>query len=330
MKTAVVILNWNGKQLLERFLPSVIAYSSEALIYVADNASTDDSISFLKTFYPEIKIIQNKENGGFAKGYNDALKQVNAEIFVLLNSDVEVTQNWLTPVLNHLKKHSEVVAAQPKILDYKNKNHFEYAGAAGGFIDKFGYPFCRGRIFNTIEEDKGQYNDIISIFWASGACFFVKSAAFWEAGGFDEDYFAHQEEIDLCWRFHNKNQKVSYVGTSSVYHLGGATLKNSNPKKTFLNFRNSLFSILKNAPRKQLFYLIFVRMLLDGFAAAQFLLSLQPLHFLAIGKAHFSFYIHFKKIYCKRMNNKQIDKYYNLYLLLYLYFFKDKKHFNSL
>lgn len=330
MKTAVVILNWNGKQLLETFLPSVVAYSSEAVIYVADNASTDDSISFLKTIYPDIKIIQNKENDGFAKGYNDALKQVDAEVFVLLNSDVEVTQNWLTPVLNHLKKHPEVVAAQPKILDYKNKTHFEYAGAAGGFIDKFGYPFCRGRIFNTIEEDKGQFNDIVPIFWASGACFFVKSAAFWEAGGFDEDYFAHQEEIDLCWRFHNKNQKVSYVGTSSVYHLGGATLKNSNPRKTFLNFRNSLFSLLKNAPTKQLFYLIFVRMLLDGIAAAQFLLSFQPLHFLAVGKAHFSFYANFKKIHRKRLYNKQIKKYYTVYLLIYLYIFKRKKCFNSL
>jgi len=200
MNTAVVILNWNGKQLLETFLPSVVENTSEATIFVADNASSDNSIQFLKTNYPEIKIIQNKINGGFAKGYNDALKHIDADIFVLLNSDVEVTQNWLTPVINHLKAHPEVVAAQPKILDYKNKTYFEYAGAAGGFIDKFGYPFCRGRIFNTIEEDKGQYNDISSIFWASGACFFVKSAAFWEAGFVLAD-LQQKPKSFLCWYF---------------------------------------------------------------------------------------------------------------------------------
>ncbi len=330
MKTAVVILNWNGRQLLEKFLPSVIAYSSEATIYVADNASTDDSVSFLKTNFPEILILQNTENGGYAKGYNDALKNVDADLFVLLNSDVEVTENWLELVVQHLETHPEVVAAQPKILDYKNKSHFEYAGAAGGFIDKFGYPYCRGRIFNTIEEDKGQFDDISEIFWASGACFFVKAKAFWEAGGFDEDYFAHQEEIDLCWRFHNKGLKVAYVGSSSVYHVGGATLKNSNPKKTFLNFRNSLFSLLKNAPKSQVVSLIIMRMLLDGIAGIYFLLIFKPQHFFYILKAHFSFYLNFKKIKSKRLEYNHINNYYTVKYILLSYFVKGKKYFNKL
>ncbi len=330
MKTAVVILNWNGRQLLEKFLPSVIAYSSEATIYVADNASTDDSVPFLKNNFPQIKILQNTENGGYAKGYNDALKNVDADVYVLLNSDVEVTENWLSPVIHHLKIHPEVVASQPKILDYKNKTHFEYAGAAGGFIDKYGYPYCRGRIFNTIEEDKGQYNDITEIFWASGACFFVKAEAFWEAGGFDEDYFAHQEEIDLCWRFHNKGLKVAYVGNSTVYHVGGATLKNSNPKKTFLNFRNSLFSLLKNAPKSKVVSLIIIRMILDGVAGIHFLLTFKPVHFFYILKAHLSFYTNFKNIKRKRLNNNKIKKYYTVKLLLFSYFVKRKKSFNRL
>lgn len=330
MKIAVVILNWNGRQLLEKFLPSVIAYSSEATIYVADNASTDDSVPFLKTKFPQIKILQNSENGGYAKGYNDALKNVVADVFVLVNSDVEVTENWLNPVIEYLEIHPEVVAAQPKILDYKNKTHFEYAGAAGGFIDKHGYPYCRGRIFNTIEEDIGQYNDISEIFWASGACFFVKAKAFWEAGGFDEDYFAHQEEIDLCWRFHNKGYKVAYVGSSHIYHVGGATLKNSSPKKTFLNFRNSLYSLLKNAPATQLIYIVFMRMILDGIAGVYFLLTFKPIHFFYILKAHVSFHSNFKKIKRKRLEYKNIKSYYSVKFILLAYFVKGRKYFNNL
>ncbi|HBC03790.1 MAG TPA: dTDP-Rha--alpha-D-GlcNAc-pyrophosphate polyprenol alpha-3-L-rhamnosyltransferase, partial [Aequorivita sp.] len=229
MKVAVVILNWNGKDLLERFLPSVVKFSSEATVYIADNASTDNSVAFVSEFFSTVKIIQNKENGGYAKGYNDALKNLSEDIFILLNSDVEVTENWLQPVVSEFEKDSSVVAAQPKILDYKNKEYFEYAGAAGGFIDKYGYPYCRGRIFNTLEKDMGQYDDVSQIFWASGACLFVKAEAFWQAGALDEDYFAHQEEIDLCWRLQSKGGKIVYVGASKVYHVGGATLAALNP-----------------------------------------------------------------------------------------------------
>ena len=239
MKIAIVILNWNGQKLLEQFLPSVVSYSKEATIYVADNASTDNSVSFVKDNYPEVTIIQNEENGGYAKGYNDALQHVTADVFCLLNSDIEVTENWLKPIIKQFESDTNIAVIQPKILDYKDKSKFEYAGAGGGFIDKYGYPYCRGRIFDTIETDTNKYNDIIDIFWASGACFFIKSNVFHNLNGFDEDYFAHQEEIDLCWRIQNAGHQIKYVGTSTVYHVGGATLTTQNPKKTFLNFRNS-------------------------------------------------------------------------------------------
>ena len=246
MKIAVVILNWNGKDLLNKFLPSIIEYSEGAQIYVADNASTDDSVDFVIQNHPSVKIIQNQVNGGYAKGYNDALKTLSEDIYVLLNSDVEVTPNWLDPIISKFSKDNSIAAAQPKILDYKNKEYFEYAGAAGGYLDKLGYPFCRGRIFNTLEKDNGQYNDTTEIFWASGACLFVRANAFWEAGALDEDYFAHQEEIDLCWRIKAKGGKIIYDGSSEVFHVGGATLDSGSPEKTFYNFRNSLFNLLKN------------------------------------------------------------------------------------
>ncbi len=214
MNVAVVILNWNGKELLAQFLPSVIKYSEkEATVYVADNASTDDSVSFVKNNFPSVKIIQNLSNGGYAKGYNDALKNLTEDIFVLLNSDVEVTPNWLTPIISEFKKDKNLVAAQPKILDYYNKETFEYAGAAGGFIDQLGYPYCRGRVFDTLEKDKGQYNDIVEIFWATGACLFLNKDSFWEAEGLDEDFFTHQEEIDLCWRLQSKGGIRKYIGS---------------------------------------------------------------------------------------------------------------------
>ena len=259
MRVAIVILNWNGEKLLERFLPSVTQYSGEAEIYVADNASTDGSIAFLKANYPTVKIIQNLANGGFAKGYNDALKHVDADLFCLLNSDVEVTENWLPPILKAFEELPEATIVQPKILDLKQKDHFEYAGAAGGFIDKLGYPFCRGRIFQALEKDEGQYDDIRDIFWATGACMFIKREVFEILGGFDEDYFAHQEEVDLCWRAKNNGYATYYVGLSKVYHLGGSTLSNMNPKKTYLNFRNSLFSITKNLPKGKALNVIFLR-----------------------------------------------------------------------
>ncbi|MAB57341.1 MAG: dTDP-Rha--alpha-D-GlcNAc-pyrophosphate polyprenol alpha-3-L-rhamnosyltransferase [Aequorivita sp.] len=327
MKVAVVILNWNRRDLLEKFLPSVVKFSAEATVYVADNASTDDSISFIYENFPTVKIIQNKVNGGYAKGYNDALKNLSEDIFVLLNSDVEVTENWLQPIISEFEKDASVVAAQPKILDYKNREYFEYAGAAGGFIDKYGYPYCRGRIFNTLEKDHGQYNDTAEIFWASGACLFVKTDAFWQAGGLDEDYFAHQEEIDLCWRLQAKGGKILYVGTSQVYHVGGATLAALNPQKTFYNFRNSLLNLLKNAGGAQAFSAIFVRMVLDAVAAFQFLFQGKPKHFLAVIKAHFSFYFLVPKFLKKRRRNASKMKYFKIKSIVFQHFIMKKEPF---
>ena len=330
MKVAVVILNWNGKDLLEKFLPSVVRFSSEATVYVVDNASSDDSIVYVSEFFPSVKIIQNKVNGGYAKGYNDALKNLSEDIFVLLNSDVEVTKNWLPPILSEFEKDASVVGAQPKVLDYKNNEYFEYAGAAGGFIDKYGYPYCRGRVFNTLEKDMGQYNDVSQIFWASGACMFVKAKAFWQAGGLDEDYFAHQEEIDLCWRLQAKGGKILYVGASEVYHVGGATLATLNPKKTFYNFRNSLLNLLKNAAGTKAFTALFVRMLLDGLAAFQFLFQGKPKHFFAIIKAHFSFYTLLPKFIKKREVFSSTLKYHTIKSIVFQYFILKKEHFNKL
>ncbi len=330
MKVAVVILNWNGRSLLEKFLPSIVKFSAEATVYVADNASTDDSVLFVSNNFPSVKIIRNEVNGGYAKGYNDALKNLAEEIFVLLNSDVEVTENWLQPIVSEFNKDNSIVAAQPKILDFKNRDYFEYAGAAGGFLDKYGYPYCRGRIFNTLEKDKGQYNDIKQIFWASGACMFVKAAAFWEAGGLDEDYFAHQEEIDLCWRLQTNGGKIIYVGASSVYHVGGATLESLNPKKTFYNFRNSLLNLLKNVKGFKAFWAIFVRMLLDSLAAFQFLLSGKPKHFVAIINAHLSFYLLAPKFLQKRKKYASSKKYFAKKSIVYQYFILKNKLYTSL
>lgn len=330
MKVAVVILNWNGKELLREFLPSVVKYSSEASIYVADNASTDESVSFLKTNFPEVKIIQNEVNGGFAKGYNDALIHVKEEILILLNSDVEVTPNWIPPLLSEFEKNEKTVALQPKILDYRRREHFEYAGAAGGFIDKMGYPYCRGRIFETIEQDNGQYDDTREIFWASGACFAIRREAFFKAGKFDEDFFAHQEEIDLCWRLYNLGLKVKVIGGSTVFHLGGATLNNIRPQKTFLNFRNSLFALLKNAPKKQVYKLIFYRLVLDAAAGIKFLVKLKPSHTAAILKAHFSFYSGFRKTLKKRENIFQRPKYYHKTSVVMSYYISGNRRFSDL
>jgi GT2 family glycosyltransferase len=330
VKVAVVILNWNGKELLEKFLPSIVKFSTEATVYVADNASTDDSISFVSKEFPTVKIIQNEVNGGYAKGYNDALKNLSEDIFVLLNSDVEVTKNWLQPVILEFEKDKSVVAAQPKILDYKNKAYFEYAGAAGGFIDKYGYPYCRGRIFNTLEEDTRQYNDVAKIFWASGACLFVKADAFWQAGGLDEDYFAHQEEIDLCWRLQTKGDKILYVGASEVYHVGGATLAALNPQKTFYNFRNSLLNLLKNVRGFKAFTTIFLRMVLDALAAFQFLSQGRPKHFFAIIKAHLSFYLLVPKFLQKRKIHASHIEYFTTESIVIQYFISKKRFFSEL
>ncbi len=329
-KIAVVILNWNGEKLLEQFLPSVLEYSKNAAIYLADNASTDQSIKFVERNYPSIKIIKNARNGGFAKGYNDALKQIDAPIYCLLNSDVEVTENWLTPIEETFDHDPEVAIIQPKILDYKKRDYFEYAGAAGGFIDQLGYPFCRGRIFQALEKDKGQYNDIREIFWATGASMFIKSDVFKELNGFDEDYFAHQEEVDLCWRAKNHGHKILYVGTSKIYHLGGSTLNNMNPKKTYLNFRNSLYSITKNLPRKKALVIILFRLLLDGVAGLRFVFQGKFQHCFAILKAHLSFYKNFTKIYKKREKSKYMLNYFATKSIVWSHFVYHIKKFNIL
>ena len=330
MKFAIVILNWNGEALLERYLPLVVKYSGDADIYVADNASTDGSVALVQENFPNVYLLQNSANNGFAKGYNDALKKVDADIYCLLNSDVEVTPGWLEPIKEAFLKLPEASIIQPKILDLLRRDYFEYAGACGGFLDQFGYPFCRGRIFQAIEKDEGQYDDTREIFWATGACMFIKSEVFHSLGGFDEDYFAHQEEVDLCWRAQNKGLKIYYVGASHIYHLGGSTLSNMNPKKTYLNFRNSLYSITKNLPRKKAFPIIFVRLLLDGIAAIRFILQLKPAHCVAVIRAHLSFYRHFGKMYRKREKANFITMYYVTKSIVWSYFVDHVKNFNIL
>jgi len=303
-KVAVVILNWNGKDFLQKFLPNVLSHSPEGSVYVADNASTDDSLILLKEKFPEVKIVINESNGGFAKGYNDALRKIEAEYYVLLNSDVEVSPNWIEPIIKLMDIDRNIAACQPKILDYNNKNKFEYAGAAGGFIDKYGYPFCRGRIFNEIEEDSNQYNDIREIFWATGACMFVRSSVYHNLQGFDEDYFAHMEEIDLCWRMKNTGHKIFVVPSSVVYHVGGGTLNKVNPRKTFLNFRNNLTTLLKNDQSGFLFFKFWYRLILDGVAGIVFVLKGDFSHCIAIIKAHFAIYGNLGKTLRKRKEFK--------------------------
>ena len=335
-KVAVVILNYNGKLFLEKFLPSVTKFSENHTVVVADNNSTDDSISFLKNNYPSVQIVQNPVNAGFAQGYNDALKHVDAEYYVLLNSDVEVTENWIRNVISLMNSDPNIAACQPKILDHNNKTKFEYAGASGGFIDKYGYPFCRGRIFNSLEDDKAQYNSSIEIFWATGACMFVRAKAFWEVGGFDGDYFAHMEEIDLCWRLKNIGHKIYVEPKSIVYHVGGGTLNKLSSRKTFLNFRNNLTTLTKNHPPSFLFFKIIWRMKLDGVAAFKFLLDGQPAHFFAVIRAHFAFYGWLPKTLAKRKKAKQhpnfkysMSKAYDGNIVLE-YFIRKKKSFSEL
>lgn len=327
--SAVVILNWNGQKLLEQFLPSIIQHSGNAQIYVADNASTDTSISFIQSQFPQVQIIQNRSNFGFAQGYNEALKQVHEPIFVLVNSDIEVTENWLTPIEKLLHEQSNVAIVQPKILDFKDKTKFEYAGAAGGYIDRLGYPYCRGRIFDCIEEDFGQYNDTQSIFWASGACFGIRKNVFTQLQGFDTDFFAHQEEIDLCWRAVNLGHEIMYCSESTVYHVGGATLQASNPQKTYLNFRNSLCMITKNLPIGALFPILLVRLLMDGLAGIQFLLQGKAAHCWAIVRAHFGFYSLFDKMWKKRSAHQELN-YYKINSIVIRYFVRKQRKFNDL
>jgi GT2 family glycosyltransferase len=326
MKIAVVILNWNGKKLLAQFLPSVVQNSPEATIYVADNNSSDDSISYITTHFPSVQIIKNEYNFGFAQGYNEALKSVEADIFALVNSDVEVTQNWLQPILETFKNEPNTAIVQPKILDYKRKDYFEYAGAGGGFIDQYGYPYCRGRVFETLEKDWGQYNDTCEIFWASGACFFIRSSVYSELNGFDGDFFAHQEEIDLCWRAKNKKYTIKYNGLSTIYHVGGATLNEESPKKTFLNFRNSLFMLTKNLPKHELFRIVFFRMVLDGIAGIRFLFQGKFTHLFAVLKAHFHYY-HLINRNLNKRGEFQVNTYFDRKSIVYDYFINKRHNF---
>lgn len=291
-KVAVVILNWNGKKLLKEFLSSVVKFSTlpEVELVVADNGSSDDSVAFLQSEYPQIKIVALPENYGFAEGYNRALKEVNAEYFVILNSDVEVTDNWLLPIIDFLDRNEQVVAAQPKILAQRNKTFFEYAGAGGGYLDKYGYPFCRGRIFQTVEEDRGQYDEVIDVLWASGACLVIRSREYFAAGGFDPTFFAHMEEIDLCWRLGCRGKRIVCVPSSVVYHVGAATLKKESPRKTYLNFRNNLLMLYKNLPQDTLKRIMIIRLLLDYIAAIQFTLTGKYANAKEIIRAHRDFY----------------------------------------
>lgn len=334
---AVVILNWNGLNHLSEFLPSVIAHTNTDIadIWVIDNASTDESVAFIKLNYPSIKIIVNQSNGGFAKGYNDGLKYINAKYYLLLNSDVEVTPMWLEPLYYKMEANKLIAACQPKILDYKNKSKFEHAGAAGGFIDKFGYPFCRGRLFNHIEKDENQYDNDIEIFWATGACMMINARLYQEQQGFDESFFAHMEEIDLCWRLKNEGFKIEFVHNTIVYHLGGGTLSNISPDKTYLNFRNNLYLLYKNLPDKFLNRTIFARMILDGMAFFHFCFGGKFNHAVSILKAHKAFYKNIGALKKKRELKQQFHQLkflkgvYNS-SLVFEFYIKSIKRFESL
>ncbi|MBS1650419.1 MAG: glycosyltransferase family 2 protein [Bacteroidetes bacterium] len=334
-KVAVVILNFNGIHFLKQFLHITVKHSANAKIIVADNASTDNSVIFVKENYPNIEIITNSKNNGYAGGYNHALKKVNASYYVLLNSDIEVTEHWLEPIIKAMDEDKSIAACQPKLLDYKNKAFFEYAGAAGGFIDKYGYPFCRGRVFNTIEKDEGQFDTSTEIFWASGACLFVRASAFWEVNGFDEWYFAHMEEIDLCWRLKNIGYKIMNISASKVYHIGGGTLSKYSSQKTFLNFRNNLSTLTKNAEGTALLLKIIYRLFLDGVAGIKFLVEGQPKHTFAVLKAHFAYYVKLGYILKERKKMKLKNNFCNATTGIYNsnivfdYFLKKKKTFKK-
>lgn len=289
---SIVILNWNGKQFLEQFLPALLRHTTHpgAEIVVADNASSDDSLEFLKKVYPDIRVLALEKNHGFSGGYNRAMEQVKAKYILLLNSDIEVSEGWLEPLLEEMESDQNIGACTPKILDYKKQSHFEYAGGAGGFIDRYGYTFCRGRVFDHLEEDQGQYDDACDLFWGSGACLLVRSEIYRESGGLDEQFFAHFEEIDLCWRMQLMGKRIRFVPSSRVYHVGGATLQRGNPFKTYLNFRNNLLLLYKNLPKKGRGSTIFVRMILDGISAIRFLLLGAFKDFWAVFRAHMAYY----------------------------------------
>jgi hypothetical protein len=333
---AIVVLNWNGASLMRQFLPSVVQFSKRGNteIIVADNGSTDDSLSVLQKEFPDVRILNLKQNFGFARGYNEALARVDTDYFVILNSDVEVTKGWLDAPIRLMKAEPGIAAVQPKILSYNQKTHFEYAGAAGGFIDRFGYPFCRGRIFNVMEADHGQYDQQTDIFWATGACMFVRASAFREAGGFDADFWAHMEEIDLCWRLKNKGYRIVYTPESKVFHVGGGTLSYDNPRKLFLNFRNNLWLLYKNLPSNHLWQTIFIRLFLDGVAAFKLLAEFNVNGIKSVVKAHFQFW---KSIPELRKKRKTILRKVESGLpghiqksIVFQFYFRKRKYFSEL
>lgn len=336
MRVAIAILNWNGKSFLEKFLPDVIQHSPDyAEVYVIDNGSSDDSIKYLTAEFPSVKVIALDKNHGFAMGYNEGLKKIQAEYFVLLNSDVQVTRQWMEPVISLMDSDKRIGACQPKLLNYSVRNEFEYAGGAGGFIDKYGYPFCRGRIFNSFEKDNRQYDDSREVFWASGACLFVRSSVFYEAGRLDEDFFAHMEEIDLCWRIKNLGYKIMYCSQSTVYHVGGGTLSMLSPRKTFLNFRNNLILLCKNHAPGFFLLKILLRMKLDAIAGLRFILNAQVAHFFAVLNAHFSFYSTLGRTLRKRKAMKKRISIYSATAIyrrsiVWDYFVRRKRKFSEL
>lgn len=334
-RISVVILNWNGLTFLEKFLPGIFkSCQGIAELIVADNASTDKSLDYIEKNYPEIRIIRLLKNSGYTGGYNDALSQVKSEYYVLLNSDVEVKGDWISPVIRLMDSNKNIAACQPKILSQSQADEFEYAGAAGGFIDKFGFPFCRGRIFNTLEKDHGQYNNNCRIFWATGACMFIRSSCFHEFEGFDNDFFAHMEEIDLCWRMQHAGYEIWYCADSTVYHVGGGTLPKNNPKKTYLNFRNNLFLLYKNVPEKQFRKMFVYRKVFDSIAALKFLFSNGWPDFLAVFRAHSDFQKG-KKRYTKMHLNlnghdSQADTCVYQKSILWAYYLGSSKKFSDL
>lgn len=335
-KTAIVILNWNGKEFLQKFLPNVIANSENCNVIVADNASSDDSLAYLSSSHPTVEVIINDQNYGFAEGYNQALKQLKErfDYYILLNSDIEVTPGWSKPLIETLSSNSNYFAVQPKILAYHDKNKFEHAGASGGFIDRNYYPFCRGRVFDTVETDTHQYESKRSVFWASGACMAVDAVKFHELTGFDGDFFAHMEEIDLCWRAQRQGYEILIDPNAKVYHVGGGTLNYQSPRKTFLNFRNNLYMIHKNH-EGFLVGKILYRLMLDGIAGVKFLVGLQFNHFAAILKAHFAYYGSIATLQRKRKNLKKSSKNNTLKgvyrgSILYAHFVKGIKKFSQL
>ena len=328
--TAVVILNFNGMHFLRQFLGSVLENSPEADVVLIDNNSSDDSVSFVKNSYSEVQIIQLNENFGFAGGYNEGLKDLQYEYFVLLNSDVEVTKGWLQPLIDRISTSPNIAAVQPKLLDFNRKEYFEYAGGAGGMLDVLGYPFCRGRVFDSLEKDNGQFETAEEIFWASGACFFVKAHVFNELGGFDARFFAHMEEIDLCWRIQNAGYSIVYEPKSEVYHVGGGTLHKSNPFKTFLNFRNNLAMLFKNLPSQKLFPIIFARLILDGVSSLKLWKDNSFQDFWAVARAHMAFYGMIPYLWKKRNGNyvgfnKLVNK-----SIVWQYFVKNKKTYSEI